>query len=126
MPRNPHYLSQLAHLEIVSPDLDASVRFFSDIAGLDETGRDERSVYLRAWGDYFHHSLKITRGDEPALGHLGWRADSPEALADVVAHLETDWRRDRLGGRRSGARRAPTGSSRRKGIRTRCSGTSSG
>ena len=88
MPRNPHYLSQLAHLEIVTPDLDASVRFFSDIAGLDETGRDERSVYLRAWGDYFHHSLKITSGDEPALGHLGWRADSPEALADIVAHLE--------------------------------------
>ena len=40
MARNPHYLSQLAHLEIVSPDLDASVRFFTDIAGLDETGRD--------------------------------------------------------------------------------------
>ena len=88
MPRNPHYLSQLAHLEIISPDVDASVRFFTDIAGLDITGRDDSSVYLRAWGEYFHHSLKITKGDTPALGHVGWRADSPEALADIAAHLE--------------------------------------
>ena len=88
MARNPHFLSQLAHLEIVSPDVDGSVRFFTEIAGLDETGRDATSVYLRAWGDYFHHTLKITAGARPALGHLGWRADGPEALVDVVAHLE--------------------------------------
>jgi catechol 2,3-dioxygenase len=88
MARNPHFLSQLAHLEIVSPDVDASVRFFREVAGLDETGRDATSVYLRAWGDYFHHSLKITEGPTAALGHLGWRADGPEALADVATHLE--------------------------------------
>jgi catechol 2,3-dioxygenase len=88
MARNPHFLSQLAHIEIISPDLEASVRFFTEIAGLDETGRDDNAVYLRAWGDYFHHTLKITKGEKPGLGHLGWRADSPEALEDVVAHLE--------------------------------------
>jgi catechol 2,3-dioxygenase len=32
--------------------------------------------------------LKITEGERPALGHIGWRADGPEALDDVVAHLE--------------------------------------
>ena len=78
MARNPHYLSQLAHIEIVSPDVDASVRFFTEVAGLDETGRDATSVYLRAWGDYFHHTLKMTKGEAPALGHLGWRADGPK------------------------------------------------
>ena len=62
---------------IISPDVDASVRFFTEVAGLDETGRDGSSALLRAWGDYFHHSLKITKGPTPALGHLGWRADVP-------------------------------------------------
>ena len=89
MARNPHYFSQLAHIEILSPKIDESIRFFSDIVGLDETGRDEKSVYFRAWGDYFHHTLKITKSDKQGLGHLGWRADSPEALDDCVAYLES-------------------------------------
>src|SRR5689334_7059142 len=89
MARRPHYLSQLAHLELISPDVDASVRFFTEIAGLDETGRDDRSVYLRAWGDYFHHSLKIAEGDTPALGHVGWRSGGPDELNDVVAYLQS-------------------------------------
>lgn len=89
MARNPHYLSQLAHIEILSPDLEKSVDFFTNVVGLDETGRDDHSVYFRAWGDYFHHCLKITRSDKQGLGHLGWRADSAEALEDCVAYLES-------------------------------------
>lgn len=89
MARNPHYLSQMAHIEVYTPKLEESVKFFTDIVGLDETGREENSVYLRAWGDYFHHTLKLTQNDKPGMGHIGWRADSPEALEDIVAYLES-------------------------------------
>ena len=88
MAKNPHYLSQLAHIEIYSPDVEKSVQFLRDVVGLDETGRDANSVYFRAWGDYFHHTLKITHRETNGLGHLGWRADSPEALDECVAYLE--------------------------------------
>ncbi len=88
MARNPHYLSQLSHIEIYSTDLDASVQFFNDIIGMDVTARDAHSAYLRAWGDYFLYTLKITQRDQPGFGVLGWRADSPEALQDVVEYLE--------------------------------------
>ncbi|QXD15414.1 VOC family protein [Rhodocaloribacter litoris] len=88
MARNPHFFSQLAHVEVLTTDLKASVAFFEEIVGLDVTGHGDGSVYLRAWGDYFHHSLKLTQADAPGLGHLGWRADSPEALDEVVAHIE--------------------------------------
>ncbi len=88
MARNPHYFSQLAHIEVLTTDLDKSVGFFRDVVGMDETGREEGSVYLRAWGDYFHHTLKLTQSEKSGLGHLGWRADSPEALEDVVQYLE--------------------------------------
>lgn len=89
MARNPHYFSQLAHVEVLTTDLEKSVEFFRDVTGMDETDRDETSVYLRAWGDYFHHTLKLTKSDTSGLGHLGWRADSPEALEDCVAYLES-------------------------------------
>ena len=88
MARNPHYLSQMAHIEVYTTNLEASTQFFTDVIGMDETGRDGTSVYLRCWGDYFHHTLKLTQRDTPGLGHLSWRADSPEALEDVVAYLE--------------------------------------
>lgn len=88
MARNPHYLSQLAHIEIYTQDLETSVKFFVDILGLDVTGREKGVAYLRAWGDYFHHTLKLTQSDKQGMGHLAWRADSPEALKEVVKYLE--------------------------------------
>jgi catechol 2,3-dioxygenase len=89
MARNPHYLSQLAHLEIFTEDLATTVQFFKDIIGLDVTEEEGNSAYLRAWGDYFHHTLKVTQSDtQKGMGHLAWRADSPEALTDIVKHLE--------------------------------------
>ncbi len=88
MARNPHYLSQLAHIEVYTPNLEESVKFFTEIVGLDVTGREENSVYLRAWGDYFHHTLKLTYRATNGMGHLGWRADSPEALNDAVKYLK--------------------------------------
>ena len=63
MAKNPHYFSQLAYVELLSTNLEKTVQFYTDIVGMDETGRDENSVYLRAWGDYFFHTLKITQSD---------------------------------------------------------------
>jgi catechol 2,3-dioxygenase len=89
MARNPHYLSQLAHIEIYTENLANTVQFFKDIIGLDVTEIDGNSAYLRAWGDYFHHTLKVTQSaDKKGMGHLAWRADSADALKDVVKHLQ--------------------------------------
>ena len=40
MARNPHYFSQLAHVEVLTTDLDKSVQFFADVVGMDITGRE--------------------------------------------------------------------------------------
>lgn len=81
-------LSQLAHIELLTPKLEESTRFFVDILGLDEVDRDDNSVYLRCWGDGFHHSIQLTEGDAPAVGHLGWRADGADGLTEAVARLD--------------------------------------
>ena len=88
MAKNPHYLSQMSHVELMSTDIEKTVKFYTEMVGMDETGRDKHSVYLRAWGDYFLYTLKITQSTQRGWV-MGWRADSPEALEDCVAHLES-------------------------------------
>jgi catechol 2,3-dioxygenase len=81
-------LSQLAHVEIVTPLPEESLHFYTQVLGLEESGRSGDSVYLRGWGEFFHHSLQLTRGDAPGLGHIAWRADGPEQLERAVSRIE--------------------------------------
>jgi len=81
-------LSQLAHVQILTPNPDESLRFFTEVLGLEESTRVGGSVYLRAWGDFFHHTLQLTEASAPGLAHIGWRADGPEELAAAVARIE--------------------------------------
>jgi catechol 2,3-dioxygenase len=95
-------LSQLAHVELISPDPEASARFFVDVLGLDECGRAGDTIYLRCWSDYLRHSVELTAGSEPALGHIAWRAQGPDQLQDAVARISAaglgvGWRADGFG-----------------------------
>jgi catechol 2,3-dioxygenase len=67
---------------------EESVRFYTDVLGLVESGREGRSVYLRGWGERFHHSLQVTEAAEPGLGHIAWRAQGPDELEEAVARVE--------------------------------------
>src|SRR6187200_1218162 len=73
-------LAHLGHLELLTPKPDESLRFFVDVMGMTESGRQGDSVYLRGWDDYEHHTLKLTAGKFAAMGHFAFRATSPEAL----------------------------------------------
>lgn len=81
-------VSQLAHVELLTPKMDESVQFFKNLLGLQETTRDGTSVYLRGYEESYHHSLKLTESDQAGLGHMGWRASSQAALGRRVAKLE--------------------------------------
>lgn len=82
-------ISQLAHVELLTPKLEDSARFFTDVMGLEESGRDEQSIYLRCWGDFFFHSVQLTEAPQPGLGHIGWRTEGPAQLEKAVAALES-------------------------------------
>ncbi|MGL4442740.1 MAG: VOC family protein, partial [Alsobacter sp.] len=83
-----HDLAHLGHVEMFTPRLDESVRFFVDIMGMTESGRDGASVYLRGWDDYEFHTLKLTGRDTAGVGHVAFRTWSRAALARRVAVLE--------------------------------------
>jgi catechol 2,3-dioxygenase len=81
-------LSQLAHVEILTPKPEESLRFYTEVLGLQESGAAGQSVFLRGWGDFFHHTLQLTEAARPGLGHIGWRTDGAEQLDEAVAVVE--------------------------------------
>lgn len=73
-------VGQLAHVEIFSPKPEETVDFFTRLLGMSVTARSGQSVYLRAYEESYHHSLKVTEAKESGLGHAAWRTISPQAL----------------------------------------------
>ena len=81
-------LSQLAHVELVSPKPAESVEFFSKVLGLETTCEVGNATYLRGWGDWLHHSVIVIEGPRAAINHVGWRAEGPDELEQAVGRLE--------------------------------------
>ena len=85
-------LAHLAHVELLTPKPEESLRFFVDVMGMTESGRRGDSVYLRGWDDYEHHTLKLTAAKVAGMGHFAYRATSPEALQRRVGVIEKSGR----------------------------------
>lgn len=83
-----HDIAHLGHVEMLTDKFDESLDFFTRIYGLKLSEQDADSAYLRAWDDYEYCTLKLTRADTTGVGHIGYRAASPEALARRVAAIE--------------------------------------
>ena len=82
-------IAQAGHAELVVKDLAASRAFFTETMGLFVTEENETSIYLRAWQDWEHHTLILTRGERSGVAHLGWRVQDPESLEEFARHFET-------------------------------------
>lgn len=81
-------LSGLVHLEITSPDVDASAAFYTERFGMRIVDSVGDAVYLRCWGDYYRYSLVIVPGEQPTLGTMAWRTETAELLDELVARVE--------------------------------------
>ena len=81
-------IAHLAHVEMLTDRFEESLDFFTRVYGLKRSGQDDTSAYLRAWDDYEHASLKLTRATTTGVGHIAYRASSAEALERRVAAIE--------------------------------------
>ncbi|WP_406853718.1 catechol 2,3-dioxygenase [Alsobacter sp. KACC 23698] len=107
-------LAHLGHVEMFTPKPEESLRFFVDVLGLTESGREGDSVYLRGWDDYEFHTLKLTASATSGVGHVAFRAASPQALERRVAELQAmgrgiGWTDGDLGHGRAFRARGPDG-----------------
>jgi len=81
-------IAKLGHVALVSADLEKSLWFFRDTIGLEETEVVDGVHYLRAWGDFEHHTLSITAGETSYIDHIGWRTKRREDIATFANLLE--------------------------------------
>jgi catechol 2,3-dioxygenase len=107
-------LSQLAHVELISPKPEETVRWMTDVLGLEETTREGQSVYLRGWAEWLHSSLIVTEGPQAALGHIAWRTygpGDPDAVAERLNGTEhaIGWVESSVGHGRAFQYHAPIG-----------------
>ena len=81
-------LAHLGHIEMLTPKPEESLKFFVNVLGMTESGREGESVYLRGWDDYEMHTLKLTASKLPGMGHCAFRTRSPQALDRRVEALK--------------------------------------
>ena len=63
-------IAHLAHVELLTPKPDESLQFFTRIMGMSVSAQQGDSVYLRAYDDYEHHTLKLTASEAVSYTHL--------------------------------------------------------
>ena len=86
---NPE-ISKLGHFGLVSTDLEKSLWFFKEVIGLEETEEADGVHYLRAWGDFEHHTLTLRAGEESRLDHIAWRTKRPEDVDAFAENLQKE------------------------------------
>ncbi len=80
-------VSQLAHVELFTPNPEGSLWFFTQLLGMSEVHRQGQTVYLRAYEDWYEWTLALTEAKEAGLAHAAWRSSSPEALEATAQRL---------------------------------------
>jgi catechol 2,3 dioxygenase len=102
--RSPNFgdVAHLGHVELLTPELDASARCFTAVLGLREVGRDATHVFLRGESEYELAGLTLTAAERAGIGHFGLRTSSAEALARRVeavlaAGARGEWVEDGFG-----------------------------
>ncbi len=85
-------IAHLGHVELLTPKLDESTRFFTEIMGMYISDTVGGSVYLRAYDDYEHHTLKLTASKHAGIGHYAWRLRSADILEKKAKAIEASGR----------------------------------
>ena len=89
-------IAHLGHVELLTPRPEESLRFFTDLLGMEAVHTAGQSVWLRGFGDHAVATLKLTEAATAGVGHVAWRTVSPQALerraaAIAATGLGTGW-----------------------------------
>jgi catechol 2,3-dioxygenase len=77
----PFNITRASHVRYLVKNLDASLRFYTEVLGFVISDQDSNAAYLRGVEEACHHSVVLTRSDEaPAAECIGMRVRSEEDL----------------------------------------------
>lgn len=70
-------------------DLEESVKFYRDVMGLVETGRDAQGrVYFKCWDERDHNSFVIREADSAGIDFFGFRVLDADTLTSLEQGLQ--------------------------------------
>ena len=81
-------VAHIHHAELLTPDPQASLEFFTDLFGMQIEGREGQSVFLRGWGETQPYGLKLTEAPLPGLGHVAYRTWDEAGLERRAAAID--------------------------------------
>jgi catechol 2,3-dioxygenase len=81
-------IARIGHAELLTPEPERSLAFFTDVMGMEVECRQGQSVFLRGCGDYLRYSLALTEAPSTGVGHVALRTWSEEALERRVRAIE--------------------------------------
>lgn len=80
-------IAKLGHIALETTDIEKSLWFFEEVIGLEKTTTVDSVHYLRAWGDFEHHTLSIKEGSEARVDHIAWKARRREDVGNFAILL---------------------------------------
>jgi catechol 2,3-dioxygenase len=76
------------HAQVRVLELDKAVKFYSDVLGLVETGRDASGrVYFKCWDERDHHSFILREADSAGIDFMGFKVRDEATLDAFEAKL---------------------------------------
>jgi catechol 2,3-dioxygenase len=81
-------IMRLGRVELRVMDLEKSAFYYTTVIGLQETGRSEGRVYLKAWDEWDHHSVVLKQADSPGLDHFAFKVAHVEDLTKLEKKIE--------------------------------------
>lgn len=76
------------HAQVRVLDLEEAVRFYTDVVGLVETGRDrEGRVYFKCWDERDHNSFVIRRSDRAGIDFFAFKVLNQATLERLDSDL---------------------------------------
>src|SRR3954470_5333921 len=79
---------RMGRVELKVLDLEKSVDYYTNVIGLEETGCMGDSVYLKAWDEYDHHSVILTKSKSPGIAHMAFKVETLDDLAYYERKVE--------------------------------------
>lgn len=73
-------VAHLANVELFTPAMGESLRFFRDLLAMRVVDERGDSVFLRTWDEYERYTIKLTASDAAGVGRTSFRASSAQAL----------------------------------------------
>ena len=83
-------IAKLGYISLVTQDLEKSLIFFKEVIGLEETEVVDGVYYLRAWGDFEHHTLSLQQGEYGHVKYIGWSTKEKKDVAAFKDLLENE------------------------------------